>query len=42
MSHLRPEFVALLIVGKDFVVLHQKKIGGELLDLNCMYKYKQN
>ena len=29
-------------VGEDFVVPHQKKIGGELLDLNYANIYQQN
>jgi hypothetical protein len=30
------------LVGEDFVVPHQKQIGGELLDLNYANVYKQN
>ena len=30
------------LVGKDFVVPHQKKIGGELLDLNYQNSYERN
>jgi hypothetical protein len=30
------------LVGEDFVVPHQKKIGGELLDLNYANIYQQN
>jgi hypothetical protein len=30
------------LVGKDFVVPHQKKIGGELLDLNYRNTYERN
>ncbi len=41
-----PRFVQLVrvcrLVGDDFVVPHQKKIGGELLDLNYANIYQQN
>jgi hypothetical protein len=30
------------LVGEDFVVPHQKKIGGELLDLNYQNSYERN
>jgi hypothetical protein len=41
-----PRFIWLIwvcrLVGKDFVVPHQKQIGGELLDLNYTNVYKKN
>jgi hypothetical protein len=41
-----PRFIRLVhlchLVGDDFVEPHQKKIGGELLDLNYESIYKQN
>ncbi len=41
-----PIFIQLIrvcrLVGEDFVVPHQKQIGGELLDLNYAYVYEQN
>jgi hypothetical protein len=41
-----PRFIQPLcvcrLVGEDFVVPHQKKIGGELLDLNYANIYQQN
>ncbi len=39
-----PRFIPLVhmchLVGEDFFVPHQKKIGGELLDLNFANVYK--
>ncbi len=41
-----PRFIRLVrvcrLVGEDFVVRHQKQIGGELLDLNYANVFKQN
>jgi hypothetical protein len=41
-----PRFIRLVcmccLVGEDFVVPHQKQVGGELLDLNHAHVYKQN
>jgi hypothetical protein len=41
-----PRFIRLVrascLVKEDFVVSHQKQIGGELLDLNYANVYKQN
>ncbi len=41
-----PRFIPLVsvcrLVGEDFVVPHQKKIGGELLNLNYANIYQQN
>ncbi len=30
------------LVGEDFIVPHQKQIGGDLLDLNYANVYKRN